>query len=173
MVSQKQKVGYHNQLQRNNKMTNTTGKSVKTKHRKKQFNKSLRIHQFNFIKKSGLRWLHDLNDIEKRKVLGSYFNIITVRHPLDQLESSYQDKVVHYKRNVDKIRANFVEFLAKQDGFNISKQFNDTTAPRKYQDNTTFENFLTFILQARNRHWNNFMDNAHLCGIKYRYVSDN
>ena len=168
--SKRQAARSHRQLGKR-KTTNTTGTYVKTGHLKQQTNYArLNIHNFEFIKKSGLRWIHDLNDVEKRKVLRSYFNIITVRHPLDRLESSYQDKVMHYKQNADKIRANFVQFLAEQDGFSISKYFNDRKAPRKYQDNTTFENFLTFILQARNRHWNNFMDNAHLCSVKYRYV---
>ena len=92
------------------------------------------------------------------EALNTYTNILTVRHPLDRLESAYEDLVISY--NYVHIR----EKILHQRGLDASleKQFAANGS------HVTFEEFFIYILDHRDQHWDSMVETSLPCNVKYR-----
>ena len=118
------------------------------------------IHDTYYLKDKGFRDFSSLSETEKEHLFGRYFNILSVRHPLDRLESCYIDKIVNYKQVSPSYRVGVLHHKQKIEGGSLTSKLDLNT-------NVTFEDFLSFVLVASNEHWNSVERLALPCQMNY------
>ena len=52
-----------------------------------------RIHSPGTLNRFGIKLMHQLDKESQKAVVASYFNMMSIRHPFDRLESYYRDKI--------------------------------------------------------------------------------
>ena len=90
--------------------------------------------------------------------LFEYCSVLTVRHPLDRLESSFRDQVIVHNQRFLK------EAILIQKGYGALQAFR--LAHSGY--NIEFEDFLQYVLAHENNHWNSLYRLSSPCQVPYR-----
>ena len=119
------------------------------------------IHDVKYLQGKGFRDFRALPQEEKDRLFKSYFNILSVRHPLDRLESCYIDKIVNYRMVDPSYRRGVVyhKLRMENSSSNLKPDLNMKV---------TFEDFLSYILTKPNGHWDSVMHLAMPCQINYK-----
>ena len=116
-------------------------------------------HNKKIIQKYGLRMFRYLTLKERAKLFESYYKVLTVRHPLDRLESAYTDKIVFFNQSSHKYVIGLLTYKYGEGNFSTKDL---------HQYDLTFDDFLPFAMKIYDRHWGNFNKVARPCVSNFR-----
>ena len=129
--------------------------------------KNPNVHSPDYLKKYNIRYLNTMSKDKILYRLDNYFTFLNVRHPLDRLLSSYNEKFFFntaYKESM---------------GVDIIQRYRKNAVKDALQNGTgvTFTELLTSLLdriklqKELDVHWENYFNLCYPCMIRYDYVA--
>ena len=119
------------------------------------------IHVPSYMKRYNLKALVHYSPSDGLYRLQNYFSILTVRHPLDRIESAYVDKFT---------KPNIYNFIKEKHSSRILKMYRGQTLENADPKTIQFEEFLRYLVEypRSDIHWRSVWDQAHPCVLKYQ-----
>ena len=130
--------------------------------------KTKSVHSKKYLLTFGLKPLNQFSKSAILHRLDNYFTFMNVRHPLDRLLSTYNEKLVRNNKSYQKTV-----------GRRIIKQFRKHPSNKSLEtgEGVTFSEFMKMIASQKNdtgflnEHWENYFKSCFPCLIRYDYIS--
>ena len=126
------------------------------------------VHSNNYLKEFGLKRLNQFSKSDILFRLDNYFTFMNVRHPLDRIVSTYNEKLVMNNK-----------IYQKSLGRRLIKTFrkNPSNEALETGEGVMFSEFMKMIATEKNNssfldpHWENYFKSCFPCLIRYDYIS--
>ena len=124
------------------------------------------VHLVEIVNKYGLQQMYQINVTQRKHVVDSYFNIMSIRHPFERLVAYYRDKIInsdnetqYFKRPAEILREFRPQMFKNNSTLAAMKHPQDAIGP------PTFRETLSWIYEHKitDDHFNIIYQNCHPC----------